>query len=364
MSDFYAEEIGAPANWTAGAFSFSSFALNQATDALEFIFQARDAITITKGVFRYTSRTGTPPTYQISLQGVDGSGNPDGTIKGGGSPVQATFTPPANATWDGTVRRITFDNAYAAGRGEWLAMVIKYSAGAVDASNFSTITARTDYLEGIRNQPYAIQNDNGTRTRQTFMPIFGYESASRVYGRPLKNTVAGTAVQETSTPDEVGMKFTLPAAWGTTYKVVGLRVNLNIGNNSSWNWRLYDTDGSTVLQNVDVDSDFKSAGNIANNVFFFDETTLSSLSFGSTYRLSLLGPTGVNQTLNYIEADQAADWDAWPGGQIYSWTERTDAGAWTDTAVRRPLMALIIDDWTATGGGGPVGSGRLSGGLQ
>src|SRR5438105_4685448 len=85
----------------------TSFALDQTTDQIEYIFQAAEAITITRLGFRYGTRTGTPPTYQVSLQGVDGTGVPDGTVKGGGSPASATFTPPADATWDATWRWVT-----------------------------------------------------------------------------------------------------------------------------------------------------------------------------------------------------------------------------------------------------------------
>src|SRR5262245_6559267 len=105
---------------------FGTLALNQSTDTMEFIWDSYDnGLVISRLGFRYGTRTGTPPTYRISLQGVDGSGLPDGTIKGGGSPASATFTPPADTSWNSTWQWINLSNTYTtANRGEKLATVI------------------------------------------------------------------------------------------------------------------------------------------------------------------------------------------------------------------------------------------------
>src|SRR5262245_2059365 len=102
--------------------AISNFTLNANNDQVEFVFQVREAVTITRLGFRQGTVTGTSPEFKISLQGVDTSGNPDGTIKGGGSPAEDLFTPAggANSTWLWK----TLDNSYAAAAGEFLASVI------------------------------------------------------------------------------------------------------------------------------------------------------------------------------------------------------------------------------------------------
>src|SRR5690349_17324025 len=94
MSSALLASFGWPLRFPSASLSLVTFALDASNDALEIIFQAREAITISRLWFRHTAITGTSPVYQISLQGVDASGNPDGTIKASGN-AKATFTPTA-----------------------------------------------------------------------------------------------------------------------------------------------------------------------------------------------------------------------------------------------------------------------------
>jgi hypothetical protein len=66
--------------------------------------------------------------------------------------------------------------------------------------------------------------------------------------------------------------------------------------------------------------------------------------------------------LTYWDLPTAASLDALPGGQNVSASSRTDAGAWTDVATRRLLIALWIDqvdDGVSAGGGSGYSRGRL-----
>src|SRR4051794_40309133 len=88
-----------------GTFSASNTGIAASGSAIEWIFQADQAMIISRVGFRYGARTGTPPTHRISLQGVDqASGIPDGVIKVSTGPCSGLFTPPANTSWDGTWR--------------------------------------------------------------------------------------------------------------------------------------------------------------------------------------------------------------------------------------------------------------------
>lgn len=350
MADFLGQSLGHPnAFWSQSSANPANFALNQTTDQVEWIFMTEEAVTITKLGFRYGVRTGTPPTYSISLQGVGTTGNPDGTIKGGGSPASATFTPPASTAWNSTWQWITLSNSYTATRGEALAIVIVYSSGTVSGSHNSSFTTSNDSGAYLLH-PYDIQNNAGTRSRPNGMAWYGYASSSRAYGFPIQD-IENTTIHAGTTPDEQALRFLLPATFGSTYKVRGARLTMKADTaGSTFKVILYD--GTTVLQNVTLDNDFQgSVGSIRSYEIFFDEATLSTLNFGSVYRLALqpVGAAGIYFICNLLMAANA-DLSALPGGIQWYQSTRTDAGAWTDDTVRRPQVELIIDDWTVAAG--------------
>lgn len=341
-----------------GGWSFNTFALNQTTDQVEFIFQAHDAISLARGAFRYGTRTGTPPTYIISIQGVDGSGNPDGTVKGGGSAVSKTFTPPADTTWNSLVKWQTFDNAYTTTRGEWLAMVIAYSSGSVDASNLSTFTVDTSNLGGLSASPYVISNNAGSRSRNNNgQPIFGYGTSGAAYGWPIQAEVA----QNFTSTSEYGNVFTFPAGWGTSFKIVGVRILGSPPTASSYTLNLYDggaAGNTTVLQNVTVDGDYTASGNRP-QIIYFDESTLSTLLFGNAYRLSLVGTGAVSSTIRGMDVAANGDLNAFGVGGINNYSSTRSGGNWTDTNTRRFHIEPIVAD--ITGGGGSTGGATILG---
>jgi hypothetical protein len=292
---------------------------------------------------------------------VDASGNPDGTIKGGGSPASASFTPPASTAWDNTWQWVTLDNSYAAVRGERLAVVISYVSGTVDASNNSQYSISGDYWFPSANHfPYVISNNAGTRSRGQRTPCWGYGSSGTAYGWPSANKVA-RVLNSSTTPDEYGLRFLLDSGFGSTYQIIGARVGVQTGATADFKIILYD--GTTVLQDVTVDSDYN---NVATHMatWFFDETTLSALNFGSVYRLAIQPTTTANDTVYGFSVAANADLAAYAGGIEFYGSHRTDAGAWTDVNTERPFIVPILADWTVAASGGPVGSGRLTGGLQ
>lgn len=336
--------------------AYSNFTLDATTDKVEWIVQAEQAATITTIAFRYGARTGTPPTYRVVLQGVDGSGNSDGTDLGGGSPTAVSFTPPADATWDGTTRTVTLTNAIAVTRGQFFAIVIEYVSGTVDGSNNSSIT--TDITSGANTFPYVIQNNAGSRTRRANWPVIAWLSASKCFGLPLFGQTSSGLIHTGTTPDEVGMLFNLPAGWGATYKiaaVIGMFRFQTAGQ--TVRMTLYDTDGTTVLQQVDIDSDYTRTTGASSPLqrYAFDEATLSTLNFGSTYRftVSVTAASGGIQ-LYYYDVPSSTYLTAFPFGSNAYWTQRTDAGAWTDTNTRLPLIGLVFEDITEPSGGGGI----------
>lgn len=357
MASAFPLQIVPGAFWTQINSGYTNFTLDASTDKVEVIMQMPVADTLTKLAFRYGARTGTPPTYRGILQGVDGSGNSDGTDIGGGSPTSVNFTPPADATWNGTTRELTFTNPIAVTRGQMVSAVIEYSSGTVDGSNCSSFT--TDHGEASL-LPYVIQNNAGTRSRRTNIPPFALVGNNGVYGYPVFGHTSVT-VHDGTTPDEVGILFTLPAGWGATYQLAGVNWPVRFGTASQTvRMTLYDTDGTTVLQQIDIDSDLtpNAAFIGGNKELFFDEVTLSTLNFGSAYRLSITVTAASGGVIIPCFDFPSSDYlQTLPLGTNAYWTQRTNAGAWTDTNTRMPQIGLILADITEpSGGSGGVGA--------
>jgi hypothetical protein len=337
-------------SYTIGvSFTATLFALDAATDANEVIFQAREAITITRVGFRYGARTGTPPTYTISLQGVDGSGNPDGVIKGGGSPASVAFTPPADATIDGLWQWKTLDNPYICTRGEFLALVIARSAGVIDGGNNSSFTI-TDGLtvhaagDGL---PYSIQNNGGVRTRQAARASFGYGSATKVYGHPTQSAFLNNTLTQASTPDELATRFLIPTRLCQSYQIQGVNIRILLGAAKTMKMQLYS--GTTVLASVTLDTDVCEAA-ASNKVLrlLFQDANLPVLLSGAVYRIGFQ-PQDAAGVYNFSGVTQAsnAEWGAYPLGTEWYISSRTDEGAWSDDNASRLACELILKDITS-----------------
>lgn len=360
MADALELAIGAPCDVmvsASGTPAFTTFQLDANNDAVEFIFQADEADTITHLGFRYGARTGTPPTYRISLQGVDASGFPDGTIKGGGSPASATFTPPASTAWDGTWQWVALSNAYTCTRGELLAMVIDYSSGTIDGSNRSSFTVLVTMFSDRTMFPYSIQNAATVRTKQQACPPFGYKSSTHIYGIPIETTVA-TTFTNGSTPDERGLFFEIPTDWCSTYKVVGMQWR---GTSQSAAGtvliQLLQTDG-TVLQDVTMDSD-QTAANAANSATHrarFNESSLATLTAGTRYYLTIAPQENVAVGIHFFGVDTADEWEPFPLSWRCGYVHRTNGASTTEDELQRPVINLVLAELTPPAGGtDPVG---------
>lgn len=338
--------------------TLTGLSLNDTDNAVWAIYQAVTADPITHIGVRHTSTTGTSPTYKASIQGVSSTGFPDGTIKGGGSPASATFSPSSLSWGASTWHWVALDNAYTPSRGEEIALHVTYDSGTVGAGNTSSFVYTVNMPSSGR--PYG-GDFQTTNTKRDGSPAICYRTASGRYGFPLQNT-GNVVFQSGSSPNEYGVKFTLPA-WGSTYKLAGVRWLCSLPSSGTFTCKLYDGGGAsdtTVLQSLtSADGDTSQSGNRLQTILFSD-TTLATLTFGNTYRLTLTAASANNCTMYYADVSEADDFLAWPLGTAASWTERS-GGNWTDVATRRPYGELILNDFTAASGGGGGGTLFLGG---
>ena len=330
--------------------------IDATTDECSWVFRAKKALTITTVLVRIASITGTPGTARIGIQSVSATtGAPTGTWLGGTATGYATVTSYGTAA---TFLVCTLAESVTVARGQRFAVVIDPQAtGTWDASNLITVTYSVS--GGMMTRvPYAVLN--GVKTATT-LGCVAVRTASETIGYAIETLPTFTPTTAT-TPDEIALKFAVASATCSTYQVVGARITANWTASRTFTLILYDSDGTTVLQNVDIDTDEAIAGQGSHD-FFFDEPTLVTLNPGTPYRLSILAAATSAGVFSTWTTPTSGDM----GGitpQTCQLSTRTDAGAWTDTATQAPCIQALISDMTVAAAGGlsapKVGPGLLA----
>jgi len=335
--------------------TLTGLALNDSDNAVWAVFQSESADAITHIGVRHTSTTGTSPTYKASIQGVGTTGNPNGTIKGGGSPASKTFSPSSLGWGASTFQWLALDNSWTPSRGEEFSIYVTYDSGTVGAGNTSSFAYVTNMPAS--GKPYG-GDFQTSHTKRDGFPSLAFRTASGRYGFPIQ-AASSVSYVTGSSPNEYGLKFTLPADYGSTCKISGVRFTSWMGASGTFTVRLFDGGGAsdtTVLQSLTAsDGDFSQSGNRP-QTFMFTDSSLATLTFGNTYRIAILAVSGGSNTvLYYADVSENNDLLAWPLGIDTYWTQR-GGGNWTDVTTRRPFGELILSDITAGGGSSHSGS--------
>lgn len=335
------------------AFS-AAHTLDATTDQFELHFQAVEAATITTVVVRVNAITGTAGTARVGIQGSSATtGAASGTWLGATNTGYADISSYGSA---GACLAVTLGESVTVARGDTFCIVVDPISGTWDASNSIALTYSA--VGGLQQRiPYAILN--GTKTA-TVIGIGGYRSDSKSYGN-IVETITNVAPTTATTPDEIALKWSLPSLC-SSYQVVGARISASWTAGRTFTMRLFDSDGTTVLQSVDRDTDQGIAGQGTHD-FYFDETTLSTLSPGTSYRLSFL-PAASSSTASVATwaCPTSGDVEGMTGGGA-SYSTRTDAGSWTDTDTQMPCFQVLISDMTVAGGGSGGGGQIFAAGV-
>ena len=156
-----------------------------------------------------------------------------------------------------------------------------------------------------------------------------------------------------TTPDEFGLYFQVPVPM----KCYGVQMYKGLVAGTTYSIKLYDSDGSTVLASKSsIDTDAAATSPLLSWDLFSSAATLVPSTW---YRLTFLPGDATSHTGYYIDVDANATLDMWGDRNMY-WTQRTDAGAWSETNTRRPMMWPIIGEIDySVPSGGPLIGGRL-----
>lgn len=335
-------------------------ALNGATEKWAGIIRIPKSGTLDQFEFR-GNQAGLEAASRVRLSFQDVSpadGFPDGTqdqfrdMAVGDFDAGRWQKPPGVMTSDGTdtgVKRVVT-------RGDLLACVVEYDVFvALDVVNVHHASLGTAPSADFAF-PYMLEDVGAGYVKKLTQPRFGLKYSDGSFAELSPNVLPDTQLGfeplfgSGSTPDEIGLRFRLPFP----VKVGGAWAGLSdLGANADL--VLYDSDGSSVLTSVSMDKDVISdSTDIVVFQHFPDEVALLVNTF---YRLVLKPTTAANSVrIGSREVDTAALMNLLPGGDDFTWTQRTDAGAWSEILTKRPLLGIYATAFDS-GVVGTVGGG-------
>lgn len=338
-----------------GTPSINTHVIDAANEGVAFVCQARNSDTITHLGFRVGTRVGTPPTYTIGLEGVvAATGFPDGVYRtSGGNNCTATFTPPADTSWNGTWQWIALNTPYTPTRGEVLCITIRHSSGTIDGTNNISIGANwTNALPTLGSFPYAIRNTSGTWAAQQICPVFGVRTANDRYGCIVPNLYSTRT--SSTVGHRVAMRVVMPAAYGDTYKVAGIRASVSLAATTGRNPLARIWSASSMLASTTLDTDVAGASTVAayrSWEAMFNESVTLNCGTPYYFGFEVADATSAGIALYGTQFSSADDNDD-DGGQVFG-LGTFNGTSWTDDLTVRPWMELILEDLTEpTGGGG------------
>jgi hypothetical protein len=333
----------------------SSTTIDAAGEAVIVVLSANEAKTLDTISFRFGSIT-SAADIKVSIQGVDATtGNPDGVI----SHYRVFPTVSGDANSFVTTGLITTDGTDGGAKktftlGEKFAVVFEFNSavGNLQIWDAGLIGNRAGY----NGNNYLIQYLSSVYTKQAArspMILFNYSDGT-VSNHPSvwppfvpssANLNSGSA-----TFDEAGITFTP----NFSFKATGVSGLFSLAGDADM--VVYDSDGTTALETLSLDKDIKIG--TGSYMFFQPFSQERTFTKNLTYRITLKPTSGTNVTLFYFDVSTNNHLNAISGGSSVTWTQRVDAGAWTQNNVRRPFFSLQvsqIDDGTGSGGGGGGG---------
>lgn len=350
------------------------FALDASGDKVGWIVTAPVAITVDRIAACFDSKAGTPPTYAYSLYGITTAGVPDTTKLGATNNATGTHAP--TAVSNNTFHEVTLSESVAFNAGDKFAIVIEYSSGTINASNyaqyrhgFTNLTSNYDYGIG-----YSLTNTASWTKQGGSLPVILFGDGTNWYGNPLSGGRVTRAFNTGSSPNEYGLKFTAPALGSLgSYKLRGVRLGLAMAvtsNSQTININLYEGGGAsdtTAAKTTSIDTDcFVAPTSFSPKDLLFTGAA-PTLTVGSTYRLSFTASSINSHSIYTLPITSASHVTALGWGSTFCRTDRA-GGNWTDVTTEVPLVyGLIVEELTggttnivnfSRGRGASFGKGR------
>jgi hypothetical protein len=326
--------------FTGGPTFATNSTLSSAGHYSSLVVVAKEDMVISHVSFRAGTSTGSP-TVIASIEGVDGSGIPDGAATYGGSASAAT------GISSNTNPVIALGGSATVPRGSVFAIKIAFSTGTSQVvqgvGSYSTPSAAA--------LPYNVINTGSpTKSIANGMGLFGVGSSATTFYNvigtmPASSFNAGNFNNTNSA--KRGLKFT------PTFncRIIGFRFYAStFGGN--YNAGVYDSSGAGVDGSVTAfDGDQNALSSSGLTVVYFD--TAVTASAGSTYYVAVEPTSATNVNLSFFSFPTDLISGS-PGNSMVVYSVFATS-SWTDTATNLPIMDILIDqidNGAGSGGGG------------
>jgi hypothetical protein len=321
--------------------------LDATSDEYAIAFRVQKAMTVDQLAITVDAVTGSP-TYQVSIQGVNAAnGDPDGTIKGGGSPASTQWAPTATG-----LQWITLDNSHTVSSGDSICIVIEDGTSGTnpDGSNYIDMGAMSVQIARATIPYEMTSTDTGatwTPVVQT-LPAIAFRNSGTtndVQGYPVElfNVLAPT-LYATASGEISAAKFKLPASFGKRVKVGGvyLKQAYFTGDHEVGIW---DASGTLVgSSSFDKDIASGSSGDITSN--FASVWIDTNTTYYAGIKLTSAGAASI-YTHDCVTADNTSAVQGYPDGGVVS--SQFKASTWSDNTGEVPTeVALLVTEWDRT----------------
>ena len=330
----------------------ASSTLDASGDKTSCIFQAPAACDLT-GAMAYFQSVASPPTYKYTLQGVDASGDPDGSVLA----TTAEFTPSA------TTEQHDFTSAYTASQGQLLALVVEYGSGTISASNDATVRDRVTYSK-YQIFPYQTFYNGSSWSADTD----GYPTISvqtdqdwdtggifNIYTLSSYGPVAGSGLRYAN-------RMEIPDGEDIELHINGFlfagRILLDSsapadGSYKAGVWNEAGAELASVVIDPDQAATFPSSywTSYTTQVTFTSDATVTD---GSVFYIGF-EYEDTNLQISYSQPGGAAGLKSWPGGDMF-YASYWNGSSWADDNTKRLLLSPTLSSWhgTASGGGSSI----------
>ena len=330
-------------NVTANTTGFSGNALNDADNAVGWMFNVPVDGSITDIGVYLTVENGTSPAYNCGLVTLDSSGRPTTTAYGGSAITSAQWT---STGW----KWVTLSTPATAAAGDFCAVHVYPGASAPDGTNNISIIGTSIVATNADGAGLAYTT---AWTASAGTPVMAVKySGGAIYGFALVSNTVHVQIRNNTTPDEVGSKFQVPAPM-TCFGARLFALGTGWGSAATAEVILYNSGGTAIATATISDKDYVDDSPTIN--VYWDSVSLSA---NTDYRIALKPGVGTNGDIYTPKwtFESTAALAAIPEGVRWQYTSRTDAGAWTDDNVSVCPMGLWVSDITFVQGSGSGGA--------
>ncbi len=321
--------------------------IDAAGEKFAFIFPVPYTGDVSAILFRVGTLT-TAESLQISLQSIDASGNPDGTILGATNNGYGTVATPAT----NTEYEVSLGESVSVTRGVPICVVVEFTSTTGDLqishNNYGPPVNHNNAYSAVYTASWAKTADPGVRCALSYSGTY-YPTT---WNSPITSGTNATATSGSTDPERgTRLQMLVPATCIGVWHYGDLDGDATI--------RLYDGASHIALATINADNVNRVTSSVAVYQRYFSSNI--SLSKDTWYRVTIEPDTATSISLARFDVSAVGRWDSMPLQQnCYSTLWDVSGSAWVDTTTRRYSIGLLLSGFDDGAGGGGVAPGILT----